>query len=111
MKDLTKLEEIVMISVWRLGDDAYGVKIKNDVKEIAGTEYFYNTLYTTFHQLVQKGYLSKHFGEPTAVRGGKRKIFFKLTPQGAKVLESAFDRQRRIWRGITKESFKKGGAG
>lgn len=108
MKDLTKLEEMVMVAIWRLGDEAYGVEIKNKVKEIAGKEYFYNTLYTTFHQLVQKGYVTKHFGEPKAVRGGKRKVYFALTKSGMNVLEIAFDRQRNVWSGITKESFKKG---
>jgi DNA-binding PadR family transcriptional regulator len=110
MKDLTKLEEAVMIAILRLEDKAYGVEIKNKVKEIVGKEYFYNTLYTTFHQLVQKGYITKHFGEPTAIRGGKRKVYFRLTQKGIAVLEIAFDRQRRVWHGISKESFKKGHA-
>jgi DNA-binding PadR family transcriptional regulator len=110
MKELTKLEEMVMIAIWKLGDQAYGVEIKNKVKEIAGKEYFYNTLYTTFHQLVQKDYITKHFGEPTAVRGGKRKVFFQLTKKGKKILEVSFERQSQIWDGITKKSFKKGPA-
>lgn len=110
MKDLTKLEELVMIAIWKLGEEAYGVEIKNKVKEISGKEYFYNTLYTTFHQLVQKDYITKHFGEPTAVRGGKRKVFFQLTKKGLKMLETAFDRQSQVWDGINKESFKKGPA-
>ena len=107
MKDLTKLEEVVMIAIWRLGDEAYGVEIKNKVKEILGREYFYNTLYTTFHQLVQKRYITKHFGEPTSVRGGKRKVYFQLTKSGMKVLKSAYERQRKVWGKITKELFRK----
>lgn len=110
MKDLTMLEEIVMVAIWRLGDKAYGVEIKKKVKEIADKEYFYNTLYTTFHQLVQKQYITKHFGEPTAIRGGKRKVFFELTKEGLEVLKMAFDRHSKVWSGITKESFKKGQA-
>lgn len=110
MKDLSHLEEVVMVALWRLEDDAYGVKIKNKVKEISGKEYFYNTLYTTFDQLTRKGYITKHFGESTPVRGGKRKVYFQLTKQGLAALEIAFDRQRKIWKGITKESFKIGPA-
>jgi PadR family transcriptional regulator PadR len=107
MKDLTKLEEVVMIAIWKLGEEAYGVEIKKKVKEILGKEYFYNTLYTTFLQLVQKRYISKHFGEPTAIRGGKRKVYFHLTKSGMNVLEKAFERQRKVWGGITRESFEK----
>lgn len=108
MKDLTKLEEVVMIAIWNLGDDTYGVKIKKNVHEITGKEYFYNTLYTTFDQLIRKGFIVKDYGEPTAVRGGKRKVFFQITKEGMAALENAFERQHRVWAGFTKESFRKG---
>ncbi|MBN1273657.1 MAG: helix-turn-helix transcriptional regulator [Candidatus Aminicenantes bacterium] len=107
MKELTKLEELVLMAVWRLKDDAYGVKIKTKVKEIGGRDYFYNTLYTTFDQLTRKGYATKHFGEPSAVRGGKRKVLFHITKEGIKALEMAFKRHNRIWAGIDEESFRK----
>ena len=107
MKELTKLEELVMMAIWRLKDDVYGVKIKNKVKEIGGREYFYNTLYTTFDQLTRKGYINKHFGEPSAVRGGKRKVYFHITKEGRSALENAFKRHSRIWAGINEESFRK----
>jgi DNA-binding PadR family transcriptional regulator len=106
MKELTKLEELVMLAIWHLEDDAYGVKIKTKVKEIGGTEYFYNTLYTTFDQLARKGLVTKHFGEPSAVRGGKRKVFFQITKEGRMALENAFRRHSRVWAGITEKSFR-----
>ncbi|UCC40970.1 MAG: helix-turn-helix transcriptional regulator [Candidatus Aminicenantes bacterium] len=110
MKDLSNLEEVVMVAIWRLKDDAYGVNIKNKVKEIIGREYFYNTLYTTFHQIIRKGYITKHFGESAPIRGGKRKVYFELTREGMVALEIAFDRQRKVWYGITRESLRKGRA-
>jgi DNA-binding PadR family transcriptional regulator len=106
MKELTKLEELVMLAVWRLKDEAYGVRIKSKVKEIGGKEYFYNTLYTTFDQLIRKGFLTKHFGEPSAVRGGKRKVYFQITREGRRALEIAFKRYSRVWAGITEQSFR-----
>ncbi|MEE9501921.1 MAG: helix-turn-helix transcriptional regulator [Candidatus Aminicenantaceae bacterium] len=107
MKELTKLEELVLMAIWRLKDDAYGVQIKNKVKEIAGREYFYNTLYTTFDQLIRKGYIIKHFGEPSAVRGGKKKVYFLISKEGRSALEKAFKRHNRVWAGINEESFRK----
>ena len=107
MKELTKLEELVMMAIWRLKDDAYGVNIKNKVKEIGGREYFYNTLYTTFDQLARKGYVSKHFGEPSAVRGGKRKVYFRISKEGRCALESAYNRHSRVWAGIKDDSFRR----
>jgi len=48
MIELTKLEEIVLIAIWNLREDAYGVNIKKKVHKLTGKEYFYNTLYTIF---------------------------------------------------------------
>lgn len=107
MKELTKLEELVMLAIWRLEDEAYGVRIKKMVREIGGREYFYNTLYTTFDQLARKGHITKHAGEPSAARSGKRKVFFHMTKEGRGALENAFRRNSRIWAGINKESFRK----
>jgi PadR family transcriptional regulator PadR len=105
MIELTKLEEIVLIAIWNLREDAYGVNIKKKVHELTAKEYFYNTLYTIFDQLIRKGFIIKGFGEPTAVRGGKRKVFFRLTKEGHGALNDAFERQRRIWAGFVKETF------
>ena len=105
MRELTKLEEAVMMAIWQLEDDSYGVEIRKRVNKITGKDYFYNTLYTTFTQLERKGFIIKHFGEPTAVRGGKRKVYFKITEEGMKALENAYERQSRLWQGITRESF------
>ncbi|MCK5146267.1 helix-turn-helix transcriptional regulator [bacterium] len=108
MKELTKLEEVVMIAIWRLGDMAYGVEIKKQVYEILGKEYFYNTLYTTFDQLIRKGFINKNFGEPSSVRGGKRKVFFRMTEMGELALEEAFERQSRVWGSITLDGLQRG---
>ncbi len=105
MIEITKLEEIVLIAIWNLKEDAYGVNIKKKVRELAGKEYFYNTLYTIFDQLIRKGFIIKGFGEPTAVRGGKRKVFFRLTKDGQWALHEAYKNQRRIWAGFAKETF------
>ena len=108
MKDLTKIEETVMIAVWRLGDDAYGVTIKKFIKKSTGREYLYNTLYTTLEQLVRKEYFSKRYSDPTPERGGKRKIFFNLTDEGFEALKVAFEKQKAVWNGISEESFNEG---
>ena len=105
MNELTKLEEIVLITIWNLGDDAYGVNVKKKVHELTGKEYFYNTLYTTFDRLIRKAFIIKDFGEPTPVRGGKRKVFFRLTNVGKWALKDAYERHCRVWAGFTKETF------
>ena len=68
-------------------------------------------MYSTFEQLVRKGCITKHFGEPTAVRGGKRKVFFSLTRNGIEALRNALQTQQAAWTGITEDSLKKGHSG
>lgn len=108
MQSLTKAEETILLAVWRLNDDAYGVSIKQQIKKATNRDYLYSTLYTTLEQLVRKGFLRKRYGEPTSVRGGKRKIYFDLTIVGLEALKSAYLNQKSVWRGITEESFNKG---
>jgi hypothetical protein len=57
--------------------------------------------------LNRKAYISKHFGEPSAVRGGKRKVYFRITQLGFNALESAFKQNSQIWSGIDEDSFRK----
>ena len=108
MKELTKSEETVLIAVWKLKDDTYGVNIQKQIHEITGREYLYSTLYTTLEQLVRKGMLTKGYGEPLAVRGGKRKIFFHVTKSGLHALRQSFDTQKSVWDGINESSFSRG---
>jgi len=108
MKDLTKTEEIILISIWRLKKNAYGVTIKKEIKEIANREYLYSTLYTTLDQLVNKKYISKRYGDPSPVRGGKRKIFFDIKKSGIEALQKSFTKQKNIWAGISDSSFDEG---
>ena len=108
MKELSKIEETVLIAIWKLKEEPYGVKIQEQIKAIARRDYLYSTLYTTLVQLVKKGYLVKGYGEPSAVRGGKRKIYFHLTEEGLNALKRAFDTQKSVWNGINEESFRQG---
>jgi DNA-binding PadR family transcriptional regulator len=105
MKDLTKIEETILLAIFRLRDNAYGVSIKKQIKSVTQRDYMYSTLYTTLEQLVRKGYISKIFGDPRPVRGGKRKIYFQITAEGMAALKNALLTQKKVWKGITEKSF------
>lgn len=108
MNTLTKVEETVLLAVWRLKDGAYGVTIRDQIKAVTGRELLYNTLYSALDQLVKKRYLEKRYGEPTSVRGGKRKIFFDVTNEGRKSLQHAWLEKQTVWSGISDKSFSGG---
>ena len=53
-------------------------------------------------------HVTKRFGEPSAVRGGKRKVFFRISKAGMEALKHAFEKQKAVWDGISEDSFEKG---
>jgi DNA-binding PadR family transcriptional regulator len=100
MKEITVLEEIILTTIFRLKEEAYGVSIRQKVSEIIKKDIIYGTLYKTLDQLLRKGYVRKRLGKPTPQRGGRSKIYYSLTEKGLKALQDARDLQKKIWDGI-----------
>lgn len=96
MKDLTLNETAVLLAILQLEDDAYGVAIKKDISKLTNRKISYGTLYSYLDQLFRKGLISKSLGDPVPERGGRRKIFYKLTKKGILALESAYKLQNSI---------------
>lgn len=99
---LGELEQLLMLSVARLGDDAYGAEIQRDLEERAGRSVSISTIYVTLVRLEDKGYVRSWRAEPTPVRGGKSKRYFGLTKKGVGVLEDAREVLERMWAGVPK---------
>ena len=104
---ITRLEEIILMAIWRLKDDAYGVTINKEVSRKAGKKYSMGALYFTLDQLFKKGYVEKSVGGSTPERGGRSKIFYKLTPRGEKALQTARELQESLWEGVPEYVFNK----
>lgn len=97
---LGDLEELVLLAVLRLGSGAYGAALRRELKERAGRRVSVSSVYVTLVRLEEKGLVASEFGEPTAVRGGKAKRLFELTPAGARALEANRSVRERMWRGL-----------
>ena len=97
MKDLTLYESIILLAILRLKDNAYGVTIREKIESIAQRSLSYGTLYSYLDQIHRKGYVNKSIGKPSSERGGRRKIFYKLTLDGEEALKSAYKLQKVIW--------------
>ena len=100
MRELTIQEEIVLTAIWRLKEDAYGVRIRKNVAEITNKQIMYGTLYNALSQLLRKGYVLKVKGDPTPERGGRSKMYYHITVDGLKALQKARELHRSIWKGI-----------
>jgi PadR family transcriptional regulator PadR len=107
MKDISKAEEMVLLAILRLGDEAYGVSIRKRIHKDAGKDYTYGTLYGLLRQMDQKGYIRKSKGEPLPKKGGRGKSFFKLTPAGIRALKEAAELHRRVWKDLSELSFER----
>jgi DNA-binding PadR family transcriptional regulator len=105
MKELTKIEEILLLAIWRLKDDAYGVKIRKYVSKIIGKDFSYGNLYSALSQLSKKQYVNKTLGEPTLERRGRRKIYYKVSQEGLRALKMAREMNRKMWEGISDYAF------
>lgn len=92
---IAEFEELVLMAILKLGGDAYGAAIHESLEE-AGRDASIGALYTTLGRLETKGLVSSWFGEPTAVRGGRAKKFFKLESMARDALAKAAQTRRKL---------------
>ncbi|MDQ2687373.1 MAG: PadR family transcriptional regulator [Armatimonadota bacterium] len=84
---LGTFEEMVLLSVYRLGNAAYGVPIRQEVERLSGRDVSVGALYTALDRLEQKGYIKSRQGEATPERGGRAKKYFRVEGSGVQALE------------------------
>lgn len=102
---LGEFEEIVLLTVAILYEDAYGVSIKQEIETRLNRNVSVSALQTALRRLEKKGYLKSSFGEATAIRGGKRKRFFKVTKSGKSALDYTKDVRVKLWSAIPNVTF------
>lgn len=100
MSELTRFEEQIMLSVWKLQDKAYGISIYQYIQDLTQKNLAIGGIYFPLERLVKKGYLEAIMGEPTPVRGGQSKRYYKLTELGKEELVKAKKTQEKFWKGI-----------
>ena len=103
---LGEFEELVLLSVATLGDDAYGVSILQYIEQEAGRSVNISAIHEVLKRLQRKGYLKSRMGGATQERGGRRKRFFLLTVGGRKMLEDAMKLKLQLYRQVPDFSFK-----
>ncbi len=97
---LGEFEEIVMLAVGILYDEAYGVSIKKEIEGRLSRSVSVGALQTALKRLELKGYLKSKEGEGTAERAGRPKKYFSITAHGKKVLEMTRDSRNAMWEAI-----------
>ena len=97
---LGEFEQIVLLAVLRLGDDAYGVPIGREIEQRAGRRVTVGALYATLDRLEAKALIHSWFADPTPQRGGRSKRYFQLLPKGVQALADSREMFNRMWRGV-----------
>lgn len=97
---LGEFEQIVLLAVLRLDEDAYGVPIRSEIEKRTGRSLTVGALYRTLDRLETKGYLSSSFSDPTPERGGRSKRYFSVRPLGLRTLQASRDALAAMWEGL-----------
>ena len=106
MKLLSRSEEIILLAVWRLEGDAFGISIRDQISEATGYKWTLGTIYVPLDKLTRKGYIAKSYGRPTARRGGRGKVLYHLTAKGREALRTVREIQASLWNGIPGRAFE-----
>ncbi|MBS1545680.1 MAG: helix-turn-helix transcriptional regulator [Bacteroidetes bacterium] len=93
-----EFEELVLLTISGLGDEAYGVAIKEDIEKRCRRDISIGALHSTITRLEEKGYIKSWLGDPTQERGGRRKRFFELTRSGVNILHETKALRDELWK-------------
>jgi PadR family transcriptional regulator, regulatory protein PadR len=96
---LGEFEQIVLLAILRLSDNAYGVTIRAEITACTGRDATPGALYTTLDRLEDKGLVASRLGDPTPQRGGRAKRYFTVNSKGVEAITRAQQSYRRLMEG------------
>jgi PadR family transcriptional regulator len=97
---LGELEQMLLWTVLRLGDAAYGMAVRDDLEDRSGRAVARGAVYITLDRLVKKGYLTSRLADATEARGGRARRYFAVTEAGRGALREAKDALVQAWQGL-----------
>ena len=102
MKLLSRIEEIILLAILKLDQEAYGMKIREEVIRATGDRWLLGAIYGPLGRLHKNGYVIAVKGLPTPERGGRAKVYYQLTPSGHQALEKIREVNAYIYKDIPK---------
>jgi PadR family transcriptional regulator, regulatory protein PadR len=94
---LGELEELVLLTIAVLGEDAYGVAIQKSIEDRSNRSITIGALHSTITRLEEKGYLKSWVGGATKERGGRSKRYYEITHAGKKAVAEAKSVRDELW--------------
>jgi DNA-binding PadR family transcriptional regulator len=105
---LGEFEEIVLLTIAALFDDAYSVAVLEEIERRMERPMSIGAVHRTMQRLEEKGLVKSRFGEATTERGGRRKRLFTITPAGERAMKEARELRNSLWSAIPKTAFEGG---
>src|SRR6478609_5543218 len=102
---LGEFEELVLLTVAALQQEAYGVEIKRELEERLKEKLSVGSIQSALKRMEEKGFLTSEFGEATQKRGGKRKRIYSATPYAHRVLAELKEIRTGLWNAIPQPAF------
>ena len=97
---LGEFEQLVLLAVLRLKDDAYAVPIRQEIEDRTKRSAARGAVYITLDRLEEKGYLKSRLGEGSPERGGRPRRYYTVSPAGVRALEQSWTALRNMWAGL-----------
>src|ERR1700757_3598155 len=97
---LGNFERMVISVLIRLGENAYGVPISEELEKVTGRDIAIASVYAALERLQDKGFVTSELGEPTAERGGRAKRYFRVTARGLKEVRETQRSLVKLWNGL-----------
>ncbi len=102
---ITRNNEMILISILRLGDNAYLVTLLDLLNQITKKKWTIGNLFVALEKLEEKGYISSRLGEPKKKKGGRAIKFYTVTGYGIKALQTVRSAQDQLWDGLYDKIF------
>lgn len=99
MRLLTRTEEMILLTVFQLGEEASGSAIRTHIEAVTNKRFSIGGLYVPLERLTERGLLATRMADPRPERGGRRKRFYRLTPAGRDALATIKQIQDTLWAG------------
>jgi DNA-binding PadR family transcriptional regulator len=97
---LGEFEQVVLLAILRLGDDAYAVPIRDEILRCTGRDVSRGSIYITLDRLETKGHLRSRLADSTPERGGRAKRYYALRPRAVDALKESRRALVALWRGL-----------
>ncbi len=107
MKLLSRSEELLINAIMKLKDNAYCNPIRDTLKEVTGKTWAFGAIFTSLDRLEKKGLIESYLGEATPERGGRKKRYYRITPEGFRELEEIRKIDKAMWGSLPDYSYQK----